>query len=182
MLIGFTDGEMTNLSPKFGQLLCAGILDFDPGNKNGSNLRILTLDDYKGRRWDDKGLAKRWRDALEEYDIIVTWNGRRFDVPFLNERLARWGLRPLNSPRHEDLMYTARHHMRCMGVRDSKLKTVAQHLRLPVQKTEMLPEQWVMASGGHYPSYQYILRHCGHDVKVLNHGWYKLKHLIREIK
>src|SRR5437762_2950622 len=152
MRIAFTDGEMTNLSPRFGQLLCACILDYDPQHKQGFNLRTLKLNNFRGRRWDDKGLAMAWRDALEEYDIIVTWNGRQFDVPFLNARLARWNLRPLRSPRHEDLMYTARHHMRCMGVPNSKLATIAQHLGLPVQKSELLPEHWVMAAGGHVPS------------------------------
>lgn len=182
MRIAFFDGEMTNLSPKFGQLLCACILEYDPQRVGGFNLQTLMLDDYKVQRWDDSGLARRWRDALESYDIIVSWNGKHFDLPFLNTRLESYGMRPLRSPRHEDLMFTARRHLRCMQAENSKLDTVARKLKLPVQKTHLEPKHWVKAIGGHRPSYDYILTHCQHDVRVLAVMWEKMKHLVREIK
>lgn len=182
MKISFFDYEMSNLSPKFGQLLCGCMLGYDPRNPRGYNLQTFTLTDYKVRRWDDRELAKKLRDALEGCDIIVSWNGKHFDIPFLNGRLAEYQLREVNSPRHEDLMFTARRHLRCMGAKDSKLDTIAKKLRLPVQKTPMEPRDWVRAIGGHRPSYDRILQHCQHDVKVLAFVWERLKHLVREIK
>ena len=166
----------------FGQLLCACPIEFSSTNPVGSRLQTFRLGDYHKRRWDDKSLAVAWRDMLETYDVVVTWNGRRFDMPFLDGRLKEYGLRPVNLARHEDLMFTARHHMRCMGLKNSKLDTVAKKLRLPVQKTPMVARQWIRAIGGHEPSYRSIIHHCQHDVKVLAGVWWKLKHLVREIR
>jgi len=182
MKIAFTDGEMTNLNPKFGQLLCACVLAYNPEDDRGGRLTTLVLDDYVTQRWDDSGLARAWRDEIEQYDIIVTWNGKHFDLPFLDARLGEYGLRPLQAPRHEDLMFTFRRHLRCMHIANSKLDTVARHLRLPVQKTPMIPQQWVKAIGGHRPSYDRIITHCEHDVRVLAAAWPRAKHLVREIK
>lgn len=179
MRIAFTDGEMSNLSADFGQLLCACIVEYDPHHITGANLQTFTLADYDGKRWNDKGLAKAWRDALQEYDIMVTWNGIKFDVPFLNTRLRRWGLKELRSPRHKDLLYTARYKMRLSS---NRLDNVAQFLGCQVSKTPMQPEQWTMAMGGHKPSYQYIVTHCRNDVRVLAECWERMKHLVGAIE
>lgn len=191
MRIAFTDGEMSNLRADFGQLLCAAITEFNPlsarqlkaGRKPWTNTRLFQLDDYAGRRYDDRGLAIRWRDALEEYDVIVTWNGLQFDIPFLNTRLQRWKQRELRTPKHRDLMYTARYKMRLAS---SSLESVATHLNLHarygVKKTRMEPERWTEALGGRYGAYRYILHHCVLDVKVLAACWQEMKHLVGEIK
>lgn len=193
MRIAFTDGEMSNLDANFGQLLCACIVEYKaprPGsplsatNPPWTNMRTFALTNYSDKRWDDRGLAKDWRNALEDYDIIVTWNGIKFDIPFLNTRLlARWHERELRSPRHKDLMYTARFKLR---MNNATLDNVAQTLgigsKYGVAKTPMRPAQWTMAMGGHRPSYNYILRHCQNDVKVLAGVWQEIKHLAGEIK
>jgi uncharacterized protein YprB with RNaseH-like and TPR domain len=179
VIFAFTDGEMSNLSADFGQLLCACVVEYAADRPTGVNLRTFALGDYDKRRWDDRSLAVAWRDALEEYDVIVTWNGIRFDLPFLNTRLRRWGLRELRSPKHRDLMFTARYKLR---LSNAKMDTVAQFLKCKVHKTPMQPEQWTMAMGGHHPSYRYIIRHCQNDVKVLAEAWAKMKHLVGEIK
>lgn len=179
MRVGFTDGEMSNLAADFGQLLCACICEYKPSPPFYTGLRTFTLHDYTDRRWDDRSLAREWRNAMEEFDIIVTWNGIKFDVPFLNTRLRRWGDKEVLIKHHKDLMYTARYKLR---LSNAKLDTVAQFLRCKVHKTPMQMERWTMAMGGHEPSYGYILRHCQNDVKVLAEVWEKSKHLVTEIK
>ena len=183
MRIAFTDGEMSNLNADFGQLLCACIVEYQPGARPWKNLRIFGLDDYTGKRWVDRGLARNWRDALQDYDVVVTWNGLKFDVPFLNTRLQRWGLKEIILSKHKDLMYTARFKMR---LHSASLESVSSHLRIHdkygIAKTKMDPERWTMALGGHRPSYRYIIQHCILDVKVLAAVWEETKHLVTEIK
>ena len=114
---------------------------------------------------------------------VVTWNGLKFDVPFLETRLRRWGLGPLAIARHKDLLYTARYKLRLHA---NKLDDVAEHLgvrrKYGVAKTKLEPERWTMALGGHEPSYRYIVTHCQEDVKVLACVWQEIKHLVTEIK
>jgi DNA polymerase elongation subunit (family B) len=190
--IAFTDGEMSNLQADFGQLLCASVCEFRPltdrqlkaGQRPWTNLRTFTLGDYANKRWDDRSLAVEWRDALQEYDIIVTWNGIKFDIPFLNTRLGRWGEKELSGGvRHKDLMYTARYKLRLASASLDNVATFLNlHEKYGVKKTRMEPERWTMALGGHLPSFRYILHHCELDVRVLAGAWQETKHLVTEIK
>jgi hypothetical protein len=191
MRTAITDGEMSNLSMDFGQLLCWGLADFQPltekeikaGKKPWKNLRVLELDDYQRRRWDDRGLATRVRDELSKYDLIVTWNGVRFDIPALNTRLHRWGRKEFLPKRHKDLMYTARYKLRLSNAtQDNVAKFYNIEARYGVAKTPMQPEQWTMALGGHYPSFRYIVRHCENDIKVLAALWQEMLPIAGEIK
>lgn len=191
MRVLFTDGEMTNLQMDFGQLLCAGLAEYNPigpddwkkGKKPWRNVRILQLRDYHGHRWDDKSLACAWRDEMRKYDLIVTWNGVRFDVPALNTRLARWGQTEFVPRRHKDLMYTARFRLRLASAsQENVAKFYNIRERYGVGKTPMEPGQWTMAMGGHLPSYRYILTHCANDIKVLAALWHEMKDIAGEIK
>lgn len=188
MRIAFTDGEMTNLAADgFGQLLCAVVGEYSapqkPGQRPWKNIQVFTLDDYRRRRWDDKGLAKRWRDCLEQYDIITTWNGLTFDFKFLETRLAEHGLRGARFALHKDLLYTARYKLRLSS---NSLQNVSEFYRIEdrykIAKTHLDKKRWRMAIGGHEPSYQYIVHHCVNDVKVLGALWHEMKGLITEIK
>ena len=178
MKIAFTDGEMSNLAADYGQLLCACICEYAPKKPFYTNLRTFSLHDYKGKRWDDKQLAIEWKNALEEYDIVVTWNGVKFDIPFLNTRLQRWDEQEVRVARHKDLMYTARYKLK---LSNAKLDTVARFFRSPDQKSFLDPERWTMAMGGHKESYDYIIKHCKLDVAVLAWVGEKSKHLVNEI-
>ena len=189
--IGFVDGEMSNLQADFGQLLCACIVEYQPltpkqvkaGRKPWSGLRTFTLKDYKGKRWDDRSLAIDWRDAMEEYGLIVSWNGIKFDVPFLETRLRRWGLGSPSIKRHKDLLYTARYKLRLASNSLESVSTYLDiHQKYGIGKTRMEPERWTMAMGGHEASYKYIVTHCQLDVKVLAAVWQEISHLVSEIK
>lgn len=180
---------MSNLDANFGQLLSACIIEYRPVLKPGdkpwieSSLQTLMLDDYEHRRWVDRGLAARWAKALAKYDVIVTWNGVRFDMPFLSTRLKSWNLKEFVAKRHKDLMYTARYGLRLNNATLDNVATFLDiHKKYGIRKTRMEPKKWVMAMGGHRPSYDYIWRHCQIDVKVLAAVWEELRPFIREIK
>lgn len=189
--IGFMDGEMSNLQADFGQLLCACITDYVPrtmkeikaGKKPWGPVRTFQLADYDRHRWNDRSLAIQWRDAMEEYGLIVSWNGLKFDVPFLETRLRRWGLQGPAIKRHKDLLYTARYKLRLAS---NSLDSVSTHLgihdKYGIAKTKMEPERWTMALGGHKPSFNYIIHHCQLDVKVLAAVWQETSHLVTEIR
>jgi uncharacterized protein YprB with RNaseH-like and TPR domain len=188
MKIGFFDGEMTGLNADgWSQMLCACICEYQPvtarNPKPWCNMRTFLLTDYTHRRWEDRGLALAWRDALEEYDLVVGWNTVKFDVPYLNTRLQEYDCRPLRLKMHKDLMYTARFKLK---LDSASLENVSTYLRVHekygIAKTKLEKKRWRMAIAGHRPSYEYICRHCEADVKVLAAVWQETKHLVTELK
>lgn len=179
MNVAFIDGEMSNLSADYGQMLCWCVCLYDTQKEGPGKVKTFTIGNYKHRRWDDKALVEAIRDDIQQYDLIVSWNGIKFDVPFLNTRLKYWGLKEVKVKRHKDLLYTSRYKLR---LSNNKLDTVAKYLGCKVHKTSVDPARWTMALGGHHKSYQYIIDHCQRDVKVLAEVYTHLKDVMGEVK
>lgn len=185
--VAFIDLETTSLDADgWGQLLCGGICDYQPtahGKKPWTNLRVYTLADYKNERWNDKSLAKVLINEIQKYDITVSWNGVRFDEPFLATRLREYGIKSKHWPKHKDLMYTARYKLK---MANAKLDNVAEyfniHDKYGCKKTHLNKKYWRKAIMGHVPSYRYVIKHNEEDIKVLAALWEELKDLIGEIK
>ena len=78
MRIGFFDIEASNLSANYGMLLTACI---KPLGENHIT-KIVKQTSTK----EDKLAVKQTIKALNEYDMIVTWYGVRYDVPFIKTR------------------------------------------------------------------------------------------------
>ncbi len=52
---------------------------------------------------DDFDVVCKVVEAINNCDLMVTFNGKRFDVKLLNTRALFWGLPPVKSPKHIDL-------------------------------------------------------------------------------
>lgn len=72
---------------------------FDDGEVQGVR---LTPDDV--RTGNDLHVVIDTIQAIEKADLIVTFNGKKFDVKMLNTRALFWGLPPIKYPKHIDLM------------------------------------------------------------------------------
>src|SRR2546428_7375120 len=102
------DLETTNLTGLMGRILCGSFMPIVDGVATTPYTFRLDQKEFRGRsRIDDNKLAMAIRDELEEYHMIVGWNSKLFDAPFLNARLAKAGERPLHPQFHLDLMYYA---------------------------------------------------------------------------
>lgn len=165
----YFDLETTDLKGNFGRLLCGSIAD-EWGN-------VVTHDrtQFKARtKIDDRDLALTIRDALEQFDIIVGWNSKLFDVPFLNARLSRAGERPLNlGIKHIDLMWYATGRFIRAGSR--RLENIAKFFNCENQKTPLVAETWALAAAGDDDALGGIIEHCEADVLVLRDVFDHLK-------
>jgi uncharacterized protein YprB with RNaseH-like and TPR domain len=168
---------MSNLSANFGMLLCGGFKVY--GQKKVKIYRIDESPEYKEEPWNDAWLAEQLAGALEGADILVSYNGRRFDLPFLNARLIKYGQKPIIGMKHIDLFFTSKFQLK---LSNWSLDALAKHLQLPVEKTHMEGEQWTKAMTGDKASLDYIVDHCVKDVKVLEMAFEKTKGLIKMIK
>jgi uncharacterized protein YprB with RNaseH-like and TPR domain len=173
--IGFFDIESTDLKGNFGRILCASF-----ANQFGE-VTTLRGDDpaYRGSKVrDDSRLVAAVRDMVESFDYIITWNGKKFDIPFLDTRLLLAGERPVRKDiMHTDLMYKAK--MFSLTLHSARLDAVAKTFRLPVQKTPLDPETWLDAAMSDTDAMEYIVQHCEADVLVLREVYRILKPLIK---
>lgn len=76
---------------------------FDDGEVQGVR---LSPDDV--RTGNDLHVVVDMIQAIEKADLIVTFNGKKFDVKLLNTRALFWGLPPIKYPKHIDLMQDAK--------------------------------------------------------------------------
>jgi len=168
------DLETTNLSGLMGRILCASfcrVID----EQHPTKPYTFRLDDpkYSGRNQiDDNKLAVAIRDELEKFHLIVGWNSKLFDAPFLNARLAKAGSRPLHPQLHLDLMYYAGGSS--MRIGSKKLVNVQKFFNLPEAKTEISWDNWNLAAGGDQDALDEVVNHCEMDVKVLSLAYWKL--------
>lgn len=122
---------------------------------------------------DDHDLVVAIRDALSEYDIWVTWNGKLFDVPVLNGRLRFWGERPLPKVMHIDAMYGASGGSMRIGRRS--LQSVSEYFDVPNRKTPLNVRTWDLAMSGSAEAYDLIAEHGHADVLVTRDVFNHLK-------
>jgi len=85
--IAFVDIETTGLSPNYACMTVVGIYD---GRKTKTYVRGIDLDEIV--------------DEFAKYDFLVTYNGARFDLPFIKREYPEIEFDQL----HSDLMYPLR--------------------------------------------------------------------------
>ena len=186
MKICAMDLETTSLSALRGRVLCGSIFPIynAPPHAIKKKAKAITFrgDTKKYREediLDDGPLLTALRKELEKYHMIVTWNGKLFDVPFMNARLAKHGL-PLYQPQmHLDLMYYAAGCSLRVGSR--KLVNVQKYFGLNTAKTEISWEVWQRAASMNRNDMNEVVTHCEADVEVLAEAYHKMIPIVRNI-
>lgn len=175
--VGFLDIETTALGADFGFVLGACI---KPGNEEKIlTFRIDSYKNYKNKLYDDHQLVLDICKAIEQFDVIVHYNGDNFDLPFLDTRLAVHGEKKRVSLIHSiDLLPIVKKKMR-LG--SNRLDAVAAALGLQHEKTRLEPQIWQRASHGSKPDMDYIIDHCEADVLVLEEAFKRLKTFVDTI-
>jgi len=96
---GYLDIETTGLSPRTAELTVVGLY-VEQNQRQGRLFQPF------GTQISSRGL----RRALSQIDVVYTYNGSRFDLPFIEARL---GVVVDRVCQHQDLMYTCwRHDLR----------------------------------------------------------------------
>lgn len=128
---------------------------------------------------NDRDLVEAYARALEEYDILVSWNGKLFDTPVLGGRITYHRLRPIIKGKHIDLMYYATGGFMRIGRRS--LQSVSEYFETANNKTPLNVRTWDKAMAGDAEAYEKIVEHCDADVLVLRDVFARLKDQIVNI-
>lgn len=164
--IGYFDIETT--FSMWSRFLCGSVADVF------GNVRTISVATHPGKNvLDDSNAVRAYAELLQEFDILVSWNGKLFDVPRINARLAYHGL-PLLYPRmHIDAMYLAKGSMFNIGRKS--LANAESFFEAKNGKTPLSPRIWDKADHGSDEDFDDIVRHCEADVLVLREIFAKLK-------
>lgn len=183
--IGFLDIEASNLHANFGRVHCWVIKEWNKKVYNSGQTIVKPSTSIKS-------LLKKFHDseesslrclcgALREYDIIVTWYGDRFDLPYLRSRAVKYGLKyPVEGEVYQhDLYFSFRNRFR---INSNRLDSAARFLNCPFQKTLLDPDIWDRAQSWDTKALHYIYRHCVKDVDVLEWVFNKILPYIKLTK
>ena len=168
------DLETTGLAADFGYILCAGIKPY------GRPATVLRIDDFPLYQKDpsnDKALVAAFVKEITKYSIAISWNGVRFDMPFLVSRMIAHNMdvRCLTTIKQLDLIYAARYRMRLRG---NSLAIVREHLQTSDTKTPLTGRIWAQAAAGNKKALDFIVKHNLQDLKVLEQVAKRLSNLI----
>jgi len=172
--LAFFDIETTGLKAHVGRMLWGSIAD------SWGNVESFSIEDYPGKTpIDDSELVDAYARRLEKYDgEWVSWNGKLFDVPFMNARLLKGGKEIVRGDRvHVDLMYYSKGSSARIGT--SRLAGVQDFFKTGNSKTPLDFDTWNMAISGDHDAIQNVGQHCEADCLVLRDVYEHLKPLIR---
>jgi len=164
--IGYFDIETT--FSMWSRFLCGSVAD------GFGNVQTVSVATHPGKNvLDDSKAVAAYAELLTKFDILVSWNGKLFDVPRINARLAYHGL-PLLYPRmHIDAMYLAKGSMFNIGRKS--LANAEGFFEASNAKTPLSPRIWDKADHGDDEEFDRIVEHCEADVLVLREIFGKLK-------
>jgi uncharacterized protein YprB with RNaseH-like and TPR domain len=182
--VGFLDIETTNLKANMGYMLAYCIKDMGSNTiycdtLNKKDVRKYLTSTAKGDVVEpDKRILKRCGEDVKRFDRIVTWYGRRFDVPFLKTRclIADEEFPFYGELIHDDLYFIARYKL-CFT--SNRLATVARALFGETQKTHFDGHTWLPAQMGDKRALDEVLDHCKRDVLELEKIYYKIINFAR---
>jgi uncharacterized protein YprB with RNaseH-like and TPR domain len=162
--VAYFDLETTDLRADIGRILIGSILCHD-----GQLVTFRQDVVAKKKRTDyadDGEIAKLIRDVLEKHDLLIAWNGKGFDIPFLNTRLVQNGHRRLLPKLFLDPKWYMQ-GWRGLLPRNAKLDTAAEFFRLGERKMDVPVEVWAKAACGNKEAMDTLVERCESDVRIL---------------
>ncbi len=126
------DIETTGLSPKRSAVILGGAVFADGDGRKAVQYFADSTD-------DERELLQRYAALLARGDVVVTFNGQRFDLPFLKTRMERHGLPTESVDRlySLDLYRVVRYHSYLPQILPNlKQKTVEAYLGDSSQRTD----------------------------------------------
>ena len=164
--IGALDIETSNLDANAGFMVSWAI-------QNAANEErvsdLITSKEITQGFGDDKRILVSLVDAMKKFDVLLTFWGTGFDVPFMRARALGQGIEfpRYGSIAHLDLFYACRSLLK---LHRRSLQAATEFLGID-GKTHLDLKVWNKGRVGHNPSLEYILDHNIADVDILAKLW-----------
>lgn len=144
--------------------------------KWGDSKEVLYMDQRSAKNIeDDKKIAAGAWKLLDEADVVVTQNGKAFDIKKLNARFIVNGMKPPSSFRSYDTLEVAK---KKFGFTSNKLAYMTEKLNSKYKKLEheQFPgfKLWRECLAGNKKAWNEMEKYNKHDVLALEELYYKL--------
>ena len=164
------DLETSSLEADAGIILGAGLI-----SESGKSEYFQAT-----RTGEEKPLLAELVRRLDSFDVIVTWSGRGFDIPFLTSRLLKQGMdpRPVLRKMHLDLNEVVKSRLRLTF---TYLDHVCDFFEIKRDKGPMgleVPHLFVKALEGDEGALKTIRAHCLDDLRVTREVFLRLRPLL----
>ncbi|MFA5527851.1 MAG: ribonuclease H-like domain-containing protein [Peptostreptococcales bacterium] len=126
--LGFLDIETTGLNSSFNKVFLIGILTVHENE-------FIETQFFADSKEEEKRILKEAALFLSDIDLLITYNGSTFDIPFLNKRFDYYGIE-YRIPRH--ISFDLYQIIRKYGYNlfpDYKLKTIENYLGIERKDT-----------------------------------------------
>jgi uncharacterized protein len=123
------DIETTGLSPKYSKVILIGILYI---KNNQTIVQQFFADNSK----EEKEILFYFKEVFKEFRYHITFNGMRFDIPYLNERFKSNDINYIiDKTKDIDILNVVRPYQKKLSLIDCKLKTVEKYLGIERKDT-----------------------------------------------
>ncbi len=162
------------LKASINSIICFGYKIY--GTKDTNCINIWDLKNKNIN--DDYELCKIIQDTLKDADAIVTHNGKRFDLKFLQTRLIFHGLPTLPKIQHIDTCTESKKNLLMFN---NRLNTLAKFMTSEEKMENGGWELWVKVLQGDKRSMKIMSEYCKQDVVVLEKVFKKLMPFINNL-
>lgn len=163
-------------SPELSSVLCIGWKDLEQKNVNCIN--AWNFKSWKKDKNDDREVLKAFYEVAKDADCVITHNGKKFDLPFLNSRLMLHGLKPLLFDKHIDTKNISSRNLKLIS---NSLGSVAQFFRTQGKVDSGGQELWNSVHAGNKKALNKMEYYCKHDIKATEGIFKKLRPFIKNI-
>jgi DNA polymerase elongation subunit (family B) len=126
---------------------------------------------FGSMRQGRKNMLKRLYKLMDEAEVLVHYNGNRFDVPTANKEFLLQGWAPPSTAQQIDLLKTARQKFKFPS---NKLDYIAKALKVGGKTKHAGHELWVKCLNGDEQAWQEMENYNKNDVVLLEQVYYKL--------
>ncbi|SDZ07083.1 hypothetical protein SAMN05660462_01752 [Proteiniborus ethanoligenes] len=125
----FLDIETTGFSRISNYIILIGALYI-----NGENLEIVQF--FAEGDNEEKNLLDSFKSFISDFDIIITFNGDSFDIPFINSRLNHHGIKyNIKNDKGIDILKIVRRKKDLLGLQKYNLKSIERFLGIEREDT-----------------------------------------------
>lgn len=159
--IGYLDIETTDLVADIGIMLTWVI---KTKGKNQYYCGRIKKEEIFNEEFD-KRICKDLIDALDNYDVIITYYGTKFDIPFMRTRCLAWNLPfvTFGYLKHKDVYYMVK---RLLKLHRSSLEAATKFFGIH-GKDHVEVDVWRKARYGNKSALDYVFNHNVKDVEIL---------------
>lgn len=119
----FFDIETLGLNPQFYPVILIGMSYEDNG-------RYTVEQFFAEDITEEENILREFKSRIDDSDILVTYNGKNFDVPYVNKRMERYGVEYSLKQEHLDVICHVRPNKVKLGLESCSLKSVEKYLEL----------------------------------------------------